>query len=396
MNSTDQVQSPTSIQDVSLDQLLFDPENPRFSLFETSTDEQVIGRMTETENVQELMGSIGEQGYFSGEPLLVAPAQPATSPETYVVVEGNRRLAALKLLAGKIKIDRPSIAALVASATHKDETAPCIVFAQRRDILRYLGYRHITGAKRWDPLPKARYLQQLKQEFFSHLPDEEQHKMLAKEIGSRSDYVAQMLSGLNVYDQAKSADFYSLSGVNDSSVDFSLLTTALSYRSIYTYAGLSSKSDVVGAGLVRDHCRDLFLWMYSPREDGFTILGESRNLKILAAVLDKEPATQYLKAEKNLQKAFLMSEGPTRAFEKFMRLVIDNLKGAYAVVPDISDVDESHQRAVAAADDLVQDLRSSIRRRMRDKADMVPLADKAAGEATDQPENPTSEAGNES
>lgn len=255
------------IQQLDLGLLLFDPENPRFSAFETSTDAEVISRMTETENVQELMGSIGEQGYFHGEPLLVAPEDPDGASGKYIVVEGNRRLAALKLLAGSIGSDKPSIAALRESARHRENTAPCLIFPKRRDVLRYLGYRHITGAKRWEPLPKARYLKQLKDEFYSDLSAEDQFRTLAKEIGSRADYVAQMLTGLEVYDRASAKRFYDLNGVNEASVDFSLLTTALSYSAISAYVGLKSKADLEGPLFSDDHCRDLFYWMYSPQED---------------------------------------------------------------------------------------------------------------------------------
>lgn len=367
--STQTPNDSTKIQNVPLDLLIFDPENPRFSVFETATDAELISRMTETENVQELMGSIGEQGYFAGEPLLVAPSAESSTPQKYIVVEGNRRLAALKLLAGKITSDKPSVTALRESAQHREETAPCLIFDQRRDVLRYLGYRHITGAKRWDPLPKARYLQQLQNEFFSHLPENEQFRTLAKEIGSRSDYVSQMLAGLNVYDRAQARGFYNLHGVNEASVDFSLLTTALSYTSIYSYAGLTSKSDVSGANLDDDKCRDLFFWMYSPKEDGFTILGESRNLRTLAAVLESPEATIYLKESKNLERSFLLSEGPTRAFEKVMQMALGNLESAYTLVPDTKDLSESHLKTISDADTLVQDLRSSVRRRIRDRED---------------------------
>ncbi len=43
------------------------------------------------------MLSIGQQGYFPGEPLLAVK-----SNGNYIVVEGNRRLAAVKLLNGDL------------------------------------------------------------------------------------------------------------------------------------------------------------------------------------------------------------------------------------------------------------------------------------------------------
>jgi len=353
---------------IKLEKLAFDPDNPRFAGLDgdaVSSDAEVIERMTEIENVQELMGSIGEQGYFDGEPLLVARVQNG-GPERYTVVEGNRRLAALKLLDDAIESTKPSILALRAAAKVKVPEVPCLVFDQRREILRYLGYRHITGAKRWEPLPKARYLQQLRDEFFRHYPLEEQFKALAREIGSRSDYVAQMLAGLNVYDQCQERAFFSLSGVTSENVDFSLLTTALSYVSISEYIGLEGRTDVDGESLNLDRCRDLFFWMYSPQEDGATILGESRNLRKLAAAVKSSEAVLSLKQKKDLDHAFLLSEGPAVAFSKVLAATENKLRNALDLVHDVPRLDASHlmqsERLVSLAEDLASVTRRNKRR----------------------------------
>jgi ParB-like chromosome segregation protein Spo0J len=42
----------------------------------------------------DLMASISENGFFSGEPIIVI-----SNNDNYTVIEGNRRLAAIKLLA---------------------------------------------------------------------------------------------------------------------------------------------------------------------------------------------------------------------------------------------------------------------------------------------------------
>ncbi|MBU2048760.1 MAG: hypothetical protein KKH61_07260 [Gammaproteobacteria bacterium] len=364
-----------AIEWIPLSQLTFDPDNPRFAGLDSEGDLDLIGRMTEVENVQELMGSIGEQGYFEGEPLLVARlssdnqttagGSDQSIPETYIVVEGNRRLAALKLLSGEIQSDKASVVVLRESATRKTTEAPCLVFDQRKDVLRYLGYRHITGAKRWEPLPKARYLQQLRDEFFSDLPPEEQHRRLAKEIGSRSDYVAQMLTGLTVYDRCSERRFFDLPGVDSGSVDFSLLTTALSYTSIANYIGLSSRTDVAAVNLDVDRSRDLLFWMYSPKEDGFTILGESRKLRQLAAVVSNATAVEDLRAKRDLDRAFLMSEGPAKALISVFQIIERNLRNAHELIPDVPVIDNSHLRSAETLEELMADIYGMIRRRAR-------------------------------
>jgi hypothetical protein len=87
------------IKYIETSKLEFDPENPRFYRLNdrAGSDTAVIEEMLDDESVQDLMLSIGEQGYFPGEPLLVVK-----KGKKFVVVEGNRRLAAVKLLNGDL------------------------------------------------------------------------------------------------------------------------------------------------------------------------------------------------------------------------------------------------------------------------------------------------------
>ena len=91
--------TPQKIKFIPTSELHFDPENPRFyRLNDRTSVDAVIEEMLADEGVQELMLSIGQQGYFEGEPLLIAADQNGK----LIVVEGNRRLAATKLLNGEI------------------------------------------------------------------------------------------------------------------------------------------------------------------------------------------------------------------------------------------------------------------------------------------------------
>ena len=85
-----------TIQWVDLERLKFDPQNPRLPehLKGAEDEDAVIEWMLSSGAIVELMGSIGETGYFPGEPLLAVDAPDGA----YYVVEGNRRLTAVKLL----------------------------------------------------------------------------------------------------------------------------------------------------------------------------------------------------------------------------------------------------------------------------------------------------------
>ena len=137
---------PSEIRLIATEKLRFDQQNPRFyRLNDASSVDAIVEEMLDDESAQDLMLSIGSKGYFPGEPLLVTP----DGNGTFIVVEGNRRLAATKLLNGQLEPPQRRSASVQrlreASATAPPTELPCIVYAERRDVLRYLGYRHITG-----------------------------------------------------------------------------------------------------------------------------------------------------------------------------------------------------------------------------------------------------------
>ncbi|RMU60261.1 hypothetical protein ALP25_00295 [Pseudomonas syringae pv. syringae] len=357
--------STREIELIPVAQLNFDPQNPRFSRY-FGTDAQpepaVIERMVKAENVQELMGSIGEQGYFSGEPLLVAK-----SASGLIVVEGNRRLAALKLLLGLINAQTPlpSIEALRGEAKNFPKEVECIVFEERKDILRYLGYRHITGAKKWDSLSKARYLKQLKDEFYQSLTEEEQLKAIAKEIGSRKDYVAQMLTGLKVFSEAENAGFYGMQRVRSEDVDFGVLTTALSYNNIATFLGLTGRTDIRADGLNHDRSKELLSWIFAQDQQGYTILGESRNLRKLSAVVANDAARENLRKTGMLDFAYLLTEGPSEAFNNALEVAYKRLLAAYEMIPSLDSFDKGHLSSVEKLNELTETMSFMIGRALK-------------------------------
>src|SRR5260370_35436680 len=75
------------------DQLRFDPANPRFAASGTAPKQEAIQALLEKEPhyALELIPSFLENGFIDYEPLVVR-----AEGDHYVVVEGNRRLAALR------------------------------------------------------------------------------------------------------------------------------------------------------------------------------------------------------------------------------------------------------------------------------------------------------------
>ena len=266
----------------------------------------------------ELMASIATQGYFPGDPLLIAPAEdspkPTYSPDAaYRVVEGNRRLAALLLLTRRIVAPRrrKSVEQLVKDAEGHDlEAVPAVLFARRDDVLEYLGFRHITGIKEWDPLEKARFLSQLR-ERGTKAGKRPSNTELARSIGSKGPYVGRLLASLNALERLSKSRALSTADLTIDDVPFSLLVAALNHDAIVKHLlKLDRADDPELTGVSTRGLNRLGKWLFVKRKDGRTALGDSRNLGLLDDVVKNPKAIAALDAGMNIQEAALLAHGP--------------------------------------------------------------------------------------
>jgi len=325
-----------SVKYLSIDRMRFDPENPRLPPSVDGTSmEEVIQWMIRESTLVELMGSIGEEGYFPGEPMLVAPSKtngerpPIDEAEYFDVVEGNRRLGAVLLLnkPGLAEVKARSVNETASGATKRPDEIPTIQYDNREEILNYLGYRHITGIQEWSTLSKAKYLSNLKEKF-EQLEEVEQYRTLAKRIGSRRDYVERLLTGLGLYEVVAREDFFDIEDLDPKNVDFTVITTALSYTKIATFLGLESGRDPELEGLVEDHLEELVRWMFEKYAENQTRLGDSRNISVLADVVGEEDALEAFRNGRPLEEAHNLTGAPTEIFQNQIDKALDSLKSA--------------------------------------------------------------------
>jgi len=150
---------------MEVSKLLFDPKNHRLPPLGRRISQDSLLRTMDKIFRPEIIGrSIADNGFFPEEPLVVIP----TSSGNYVVVEGNRRLAALKLLFEpglRAHTRDPEVWNELAKRLHQkghDITkVPVVIHKSREEITTFLGYRHIAGILRWAPLSKARFIDSL-------------------------------------------------------------------------------------------------------------------------------------------------------------------------------------------------------------------------------------------
>lgn len=355
---------------IKTEDLSFDPQNPRFYRLNSKHElvENIVEDMLDKEGAQDLMLSIGQKGYFQGEPLLV---YSETGKAPFIVIEGNRRLAAVKLLNGEIpapKKRQRSISIIQEEAVvAPPKELPCLLYGSRRDVLRYLGYRHITGIQEWDALSKAIYLKELRDEFYEDDDPQDQFKNLAKDIGSKPDYVAKLLTALNLFDKAKNNNsFYGLP-IKQEDIEFSYITTALGYKNIPDWLGLATPKDVEMPGLAEDRLKMLLGWFFAKDQNGRTIIGESRNISDLAAIVVNDKAIDALNESKNISLAYLYTDGPNEALQKALETVLAKIQIAWRMVPDAKALTSAHLDLANEVFDQGKTLRNSIRDKLEDQ-----------------------------
>ena len=349
------------IASVDFNKLIFDPENPRLptKLRGYGKEKEIIEWMLLYENVIELMGSIGEKGYFLAEPLLIVKS--IKKKGYYEVVEGNRRLAAIKLLNNPAlaTIKKNAVAEVSREAKKETKTVPSIEFSHKDDILIYLGYRHITGIKEWDALAKAKYLEVLRKRLQISNKKEE-FKTLAKIIGSSPAYVKNILSGLKVYSVIEDNNFFNIEGLDEVTVEFGVLYNAAGRKNIATFIGIDLDAEDPSKSIKVKNLRELTSWMFAKDENNQTRLIESRYLKDLDEVLSNENATKAFRTGRPLSEAVLYTNKPIVIYNKSINKSLDSLKIARDQMHNL----EAEESLLNGVDEIIRignDLRTLIK-----------------------------------
>ncbi len=174
------------VQDWPVERLLLDSTNPRLPESLDERDQLALLRFFEQEyDLEELGWSMAEKGYFNEEPLLTVTDPIEESRR--IVIEGNRRLAALRLLTdprARDAIGKRLWYQLAESAADQDlSSVPTRNYASKADLLEYLGFRHVSGLLQWSADAKARFVHTLVIEHGYSF------QKAARVIGSRQDAI---------------------------------------------------------------------------------------------------------------------------------------------------------------------------------------------------------------
>lgn len=308
---------------VPVDELQMDRLNPRLLGENASaSDEFIIAQLYRTAELDELLQSVSTNGYLDIEPLIVLA--DSNSGKGLVVLEGNRRLATLRLLreedlahrirkSENLQIKIPPVDDSLRSTF--DEVSVYQV-ADRESARSFIGFKHINGAAKWDSYAKARFAADWYRTGDTSLEE------IAQSIGDRHDTIKRMVSAIYVLEQAKDKNLFDLEDRHARKFNFSHLYTALSRSQYMSYLGIDTgwarydpEPDPVPQQNL-DQLKKVLVWIYGSKADNSEAVVRSQNpdIKYLGEVIGHTEALHVLERTGDLRQAHESTEPVDRRF----------------------------------------------------------------------------------
>lgn len=310
---------PGDAEPFSVVDLHLDARNPRlveYGISPKEEEEKILEVLWDKMAVDEVAMSIAANGYWPYEPLIVAD-----EGGRIIVIEGNRRLAAVKVLLSQSLREKLGITDLPRlSQGRLDElaTLPAIRVAKRQDAWRYLGFKHVNGPAKWRSYAKAQYIA------FVRNTTGEKLEGIAAQIGDRHRTVQKLYRALMVIEQAERAGVYRRENAFRGQLAFSHLTTALEYEGFADFLGLSQKADESPEPVAKSRLKELgevCRWLWGDQRDDTEPLIKSQNpnLRQLEQVLRNDQALATLRGDHGLEAAYEVSKGDDVVFAEALQ-----------------------------------------------------------------------------
>ncbi len=300
------------VEYISLSELDFDSTNPRFGRTATQqrTQTEILDYIVNDFGIDDVLSSISVNGYFVAEPLICREQENSTR---LTVVEGNRRLAACLILAGDARAKNQERKREQYRAIQEENKraafskVPIIRFQlheKEKDLLSYLGVRHIAASQGWDSYAKAAWIARVV----------ENNKLDLKEIalmtGDQHRTVRRLLEGYyfinQLIDDGKFVPETSVRKGRGSNKEFpfSWIYTLFGYPTARRFIGLGEEPTPrpIAAAKV-DDARLVITAMFGDKQAGRSAaIDDSRKIGNLASLLDDQEKIALLQKGKSVDE----------------------------------------------------------------------------------------------
>lgn len=301
-------------------ELRLDLKNPRMPDEGFVDEDSALEWLVDEASLDELIQSIASSGWIDYEPLIVLS-------RTSEVIEGNRRLAALRLLSDPSRAKRLGVK--IPQSVH-DRAVPDQVRVwlvdDKKDARDFIGFKHINGPFKWDAFAKAKYAAEW-------LADDGEIIEVAHRLGDTHNTIVRLVNGYKVLRQAENLGFdrRDISG----RFSFSHLYTALARPNYRHYLGLPESTGLLEDNPVdnahRDELIQLLIWLYGQDRQPAVIRSQNPDLKRLAEVLPNRTAVAMLAHEPNLDAAHAQVEDKGELFAEAIYALSAAAKNAIAL-----------------------------------------------------------------
>lgn len=357
---------------VPVDCLRLDRENPRLTgPTGHRNDEALVAELYESAELDELLQSMSSNGYLDIEPLVVMEG-----PENgeLVVLEGNRRLATIRLLTQpdfvsrlrrETGLSRLTIPEIPDSLRPTFEQVTVYRVSDRTQARPLIGFKHINGTQKWNAYAKARFAANWYRDSDVGLDQ------IARAIGDRHDTIKRMVSAIYVLEQAGKEGLFEVEDRFPAKFNFSHLYTALSRSQYMDYLGLASgwaRYDPEPNPVPADRMEELgqvLRWIYGYRPDGERNVVKKQNpdIKRLGEVLAKPEAIHELKVTASLDRAHEVAEPVTARFTKSL---IESRRALQAAVGSVRAYDGRDESLLGISED-IKETADVLYSRMKEK-----------------------------
>ena len=301
-------------QTVDTDKLLLDLGNPRFGLKRVENEDDALSLLVERAKLGELWSSINTQGWLNLEPIVCIESEK--NPGYFVVLEGNRRLAAIKTMLEPYRLERrlqSRVPELSSDLEKELLRIEIVVVKNRRDADAFIGFKHVNGPASWGSLPKAKFASEM---FFDSVNSGTDGRAaladVASALGETSESaMLRMLVGYEVLNQAVSEGYVSNDDVEAKTFDFSHLYTMMPNPATREFLGWGngalSVQMVKNTPVPPTHIENLQLlmgWLFGGEGIPRVIKSQGADRPKLQKVLAHEAATETLIQTQNFDKAW--------------------------------------------------------------------------------------------
>ena len=332
-----------------LEQLHLDLKNPRLPESLQDTDEDRILRyMAEEYAPIEVARSIALHGYFLSEPLIVLRREDS---QGFDVVEGNRRLVALRILT------KPDLAAGLDDEEEWRELAgiaklpaliPVVKASSRSEVDPVIGFRHIAGIEPWDPYAKARFIAALVDRGGSF---DETSGIVGE---SRPDVIA-AYRNKKIVEQAQTdlkidtARVISRFGVFNRAMNSPALRNHMEVKHTIEPGEKPLKDDK------KANVQEMFSWLFGDDANS-AVINESRDITELGQAVESSEGIEILRSSRNLDAAYIAAGGLRNRMMRRLSQALGNLRAAAEDIDAYRD-DEQVKEQVAQIREAVEALK---------------------------------------